>query len=120
MPVAVLKDSKRLELEDIPVLKQGPEEVLVKIVSCGFCATDDKAIKGIRRNVSFPLIPGYEPAEIVAEIGKNVTHFKIDDEVICQPSGYCGRAGGESQPGPRNVRPLRHVRGQYGELVAVS
>jgi Zn-dependent alcohol dehydrogenase len=49
-----------------------------------------KAIKGILRNVTFPFIPGHEPAEIVAEVGPGVTHFKPGDEVICQPSGFCG------------------------------
>jgi threonine dehydrogenase-like Zn-dependent dehydrogenase len=40
--------------------------------------------------VKFPLIPGHEPAGIVAKVGKYVTHFKEGDEVIIQPSGYCG------------------------------
>lgn len=90
MLAAILKDFNRLELEEIPVPKPGPGEVLVKIVSCGFCATDYKAIMGIRQNVKFPLIPGHEPSGIVAEVGPNVLHFKPGDEVICQPSGYCG------------------------------
>ena len=69
MLAAVLQDFNQLELKDveIPVPKTG--EVVVRIKSCGFCATDYKAIKGIRRNVSFPLIPGHEPAGIVHSIG---------------------------------------------------
>ena len=90
MLAAVLKDFNRLELEDVPVPEPKDDEVLVKIVSCGFCATDYKAIKGIRRNVKFPLIAGHEPAGIVAKAGRGVKHFKEGDEVICQPSGYCG------------------------------
>jgi len=90
MLAAVLHDFNRLDLEDVPVPQPKDDEVLVKIVSCGFCATDYKAIKGIRRNVSFPLIAGHEPAGIVAGIGRNVKHFQEGDEVICQPSGYCG------------------------------
>ena len=64
--------------------------MLVKIVSCGFCATDYKAIKGIRTNVTFPLIAGHEPSGIIAAVGSGVKHFKEGDAVICQPSGYCG------------------------------
>jgi L-iditol 2-dehydrogenase len=90
MLAAVLKDFNRLELENIPIPQPKDGEVLVKIVSCGFCATDYKAIKGIRRNVAFPFIPGHEPAGIVAGVGKGAHHFKEGDEVICQPSGYCG------------------------------
>jgi len=71
MLAAVLRDYDKLALEDLPVPQPGPGEVLVRIKSCGFCATDFKAIKGIRRNVRFPLVPGHEPAGIVAAIGEN-------------------------------------------------
>jgi L-iditol 2-dehydrogenase len=91
MLAAVLHDFDKLVLEDVPIPK--PEnlgEVVVKIVSCGVCATDYKAIRGIRRNVKFPLIAGHEPAGIVAAVGPGVTHFKPGDAVIVQPSGFCG------------------------------
>ncbi|MBR1967178.1 MAG: alcohol dehydrogenase catalytic domain-containing protein, partial [Lentisphaeria bacterium] len=87
---AVLKDFNNLVLEEVPTPIPGPGEVLVKIVSCGFCATDYKAIKGIRTNVTFPLIAGHEPSGIIAAVGSGVKHFKEGDAVICQPSGYCG------------------------------
>ena len=47
-----------LELVDIADPTPAPGEVVVRIRSCGFCATDYKAIKGIRRNVAFPFTPG--------------------------------------------------------------
>ena len=55
MLAAVLHDFDNLVLEDVPIPK--PEnlgEVVVRIASCGICATDYKAIKGIRRNVRVP------------------------------------------------------------------
>jgi propanol-preferring alcohol dehydrogenase len=90
MLAAVLRDFDRLELEELPTPEPGPGEALVRIRSCGFCATDFKAIRGIRRNVTFPLIPGHEPAGVVAAVGPLVTNVKVGDEVIIQPSGYCG------------------------------
>ena len=90
MLAAVLEDFNNLVLKEVPTPVPGPGEVLVKVISCGFCATDYKAIKGIRRNVEFPLIPGHEPSGIIAAVGPGVVHFKEGDEVICQPSGYCG------------------------------
>jgi L-iditol 2-dehydrogenase len=90
MLAAVLKDYNQLVLEDFPKPKPGAGQVVVQIRSCGICATDYKAIKGIRRNVKFPLICGHEPSGIVDEVGVGVTSFKPGDEVICQPSGYCG------------------------------
>jgi len=90
MLAAVLKGFDDLVLEDVPVPDPGPGEVVVRIKSCGFCATDYKAIRGIRRNVTFPFIPGHEPAGVVSTVGPGVDCFKEGDEVICQPSGYCG------------------------------
>jgi threonine dehydrogenase-like Zn-dependent dehydrogenase len=119
MLAAVLRDYHQLELDDLPIPEPRAGEVLVRIQSCGFCATDFKAIKGIRRNVRFPLIPGHEPAGVVAAVGAGVAHVKEGDEVIIQPSGYCGvcpncrlgmthycdRAYTTGGDGPEDVRP---------------
>jgi len=90
MLAAILKDFNNLALEDVAQPEPGAAEVVVRIKSCGICATDYKAIKGIRRNVEFPTIPGHEPSGIVSAVGTGVKHFKEGDEVIIQPSGYCG------------------------------
>jgi len=91
MLAAVLHDVDRLELEEVPKPRaQDFGEVVVAIKACGICATDYKAIRGIRRNVRFPCILGHEASGVVAEVGPGVAHFKVGDEVIVQPSGYCG------------------------------
>ena len=90
MQAAVLKDFGRLVLEDVPDPRPGPREVVVRVKSCGICATDYKAVRGIRRNVKFPFIAGHEVSGVVAEAGHGVLQFKEGDEVIVQPSGYCG------------------------------
>jgi len=90
MLAAVLKDFNQLVLEDVPAPKPGLNEVVVRVKSCGFCATDYKAIKGIRRNVTFPCIPGHEASGIVAEAGAAVEYFREGDEVIIHPVGSCG------------------------------
>ena len=98
MLAAVLHDFDHLELEEVPIPRaEGFGEVVVKITSCGICATDYKAIKGMRKNVTFPSILGHEPSGIVADVGPGVSHFKVGDQVIVQPSGstvaYAGTAG---------------------------
>ena len=90
MLAAVLKEVDKLVLEDVPIPEPSLGEVVVRIKSCGFCATDYKAIKGIRRNVAFPLVPGHEPSGIVSAVGPGVRHVVEGDAVICQPSGFCG------------------------------
>ena len=91
MLAAVLHDFNKLELEELP--RPEPEthgDVVVKVNACGICATDYKAIKGIRRNVTFPYIAGHEASGVVSELGPGAAHFKVGDEVILQPSGSCG------------------------------
>jgi D-arabinose 1-dehydrogenase-like Zn-dependent alcohol dehydrogenase len=91
MLAAVLRDFNKLELEEVAVPRaENVGEVVVRIKSCGICGTDYKAIKGIRRNVKFPIIVGHEPSGVVSEVGPGVTHFKVGDEVIVQPLGHCG------------------------------
>jgi len=91
MLAAVLHDFNDLRLERVPIPHATDYgDVVVRIVSCGICATDYKAIRGIRRNVTFPSIQGHEPSGVVSEIGPGVTHVKVGDEVIVQPLGYCG------------------------------
>lgn len=91
MLAAVLHDFDKLKLEEVPQPHPiDPEDVVVRINSCGICATDYKAIRGIRRNVAFPFIPGHEPSGVVAEVGSAVRNFKEGDPVVIMPSGYCG------------------------------
>jgi len=91
MLAAVLHDFNDLRLEQIPIPRaEDFGDVVVRIESCGICATDYKAIKGIRRNVTFPSIQGHEASGVVAEVGPGVSHFKVGDEVIVQPLGHCG------------------------------
>ena len=93
MLAAVLRDFDDLVLEDVPEPDPGLGEVVVRVTCCGFCATDYKAIKGVRRNVSFPCIVGHEPAGVVAKVGVGVEQFAEGDEVIVCPSGSCGMCG---------------------------
>jgi len=91
MLAAVLHDFNDLRLAKIPRPQPADNaDVLVEIRACGICATDFKAVRGIRRNVRFPFIAGHEAAGVVAELGPGCTHFRVGDEVICQPLGYCG------------------------------
>lgn len=126
MLAAVLRGVDDLVLEEVPIPEPSANEVVVRVKSCGICATDYKAIKGIRRNVTFPARLGHEPSGIVARVGSNVANVREGDEVIIQPTGYCGlchycrvglthycehtyTTGGD---GPEDVRP-----GSFAEYV---
>ncbi len=120
MLAAVLHDFDDLRLEQVPMPRADDSgDVVVQVKSCGICATDYKAIKGIRRNVSFPSVQGHEISGVVAEVGPAVNHFQVGEAVIVQPLGSCGlceycRAGNTHYcthsfvlggDGPEDVRP---------------
>ena len=91
MLAAVLHDFNDLRLEQVPVpVAENLGDVVVRVKACGICATDFKAIRGIRRNVTFPSIQGHEMSGVVAEVGPGVQHFRVGDEVVVAPSGFCG------------------------------
>ena len=90
MKAAVLRKFGEIAVEEVPMPEPGIGEVLVQVKACGICQTDYKAFLGKRDNVVFPKILGHEPAGVVADVGPGVKAFKEGDEVIVQPSGFCG------------------------------
>lgn len=63
-------------------------EVLVKVVACGVCHTDDVARNQIIP-VPLPAVFGHEGCGIILETGPGVTEFKAGDKVGFS-YGYCG------------------------------
>ncbi len=91
MLAAMLHGVNDLRLEEVPTPRaENFGDVVVQIKACGLCATDYKAIKGLRGNVAFPSIVGHEPSGIVFEVGPGVSNFKVGEAVIVQPLGHCG------------------------------
>lgn len=90
MLAAVLRGVNKLVLTDLPKPEPGPTQVRVRMKATGICATDWKAVRGKRTNVTFPAILGHENAGVVDEVGSVVKYFKPGDEVILSPRGYCG------------------------------
>ncbi|TMR00539.1 NADP-dependent oxidoreductase [Actinomadura soli] len=92
-----------LEVRDVPEPKLGPESVLVDVRTVSVNPVDWQIAAGhldSRFDVRFPVIPGWDVAGVVAEIGPTVTEFAVGDEVI----GY--------------VREDSIGRGTYAERVA--
>jgi NAD+-dependent secondary alcohol dehydrogenase Adh1 len=82
--------------EEVPDAKiKNPDDVIVRIGGAGVCRTDLHIIEGVWRSkvdLQLPHIMGHENAGWIEEVGKNVTHLKVGDPVICHPlitSGHC-------------------------------
>ena len=71
-----------LRIEEVPIPRPGPGEVLVKVVATGVCHTDLHAADGDWPvKPALPFIPGHEGAGIVAAVGAGVTGLKEGDPV---------------------------------------
>lgn len=58
-----------------------PKDVLIDIKYTGICHSDIHHVKGEWQKETYPLVPGHEIAGIVAEIGTEVTKYKVGDRV---------------------------------------
>ena len=95
-------ERKTLELADLPDPRPKENEILVKISVCGVCHTDLDEIEGRLTPPKLPVALGHQIAGTVADKGKNVRRFDIDDRVgigwlysSCGVCDFC-RAGNEN------------------------
>ena len=94
MKAAVVHDFQRpLEIDDLPVPEPGPEQVLVRIETCGLCHTDIHAARGEWPvKPSPPFIPGHEGVGRVVDLGSGNSHGIEEGMRVALPwLGYaCG------------------------------
>lgn len=85
---------KPLVLEQVPVPKPDPDQILVRIAATGVCHTDLHAVKGDWPvKPTLPFIPGHEGVGTVAAVGSRVKRIKEGDRVgvpwLHTACGYC-------------------------------
>lgn len=97
-----LAERKTLELADLPDPRPKENEILVKISVCGVCHTDLDEVEGRLTPPKLPVALGHQIAGTVADKGKDVRRFDIDDRVgigwlysSCGVCDFC-RAGNEN------------------------
>ena len=77
MKVMVLEEPKELlVLKTVPLPVPLPQQVLIKVISCGVCKTDPHIIDGELTQPKLPLIPDHEIVGIVVLTGNNVMSLK--------------------------------------------
>ncbi|RPE75853.1 NAD(P)-dependent alcohol dehydrogenase [Vulcaniibacterium tengchongense] len=59
----------------------GPREVLIDILYCGVCHSDVHQARGDWGRMLFPMVPGHEIVGRVAQVGAEVTRWKVGDAV---------------------------------------
>lgn len=98
-----------LEISDVPEPKLGPESVLIDVRTVSVNPVDWQTAAGgldLRFDAHFPVIPGWDVAGVVAQVGPTVTEYAVGDEVI----GYVREDGiGRGTYAERVAAPLRTI-----------
>lgn len=82
--------NRPVSVETILVPDPGPGEVLVDVLTCGVCQTDQHYVDGAVGE-EFPYLLGHEAAGTVAAVGEGVTHLAAGDLVILNWRAVCGQ-----------------------------
>lgn len=80
-----------LQLANVPVPEVGANDVLVAIHAAGLNLLDSKIKSGEFKLIlpyKLPLILGHDVAGVVTKVGKDVTNFKVGDEVYSRPQDH--------------------------------
>ncbi|HWO67929.1 MAG TPA: zinc-dependent alcohol dehydrogenase [Umezawaea sp.] len=87
--------SAPLELREVPIPAPGPQQILIRMETCGICHTDIHIAHGdwpIKPEL--PLIPGHEGIGIVERVGEGVAASRIGQRVALPWLGSaCGQCG---------------------------
>ncbi len=89
MRAVVFDAPTRVALQQIPRPEPQPDQVIVKVMACGLCGTDLHLFHG-DFPTRYPLVPGHEFSGVIAEIGNQVSDWRVGDRVIADPNIACG------------------------------
>ncbi|MFZ2052705.1 MAG: alcohol dehydrogenase catalytic domain-containing protein [Candidatus Aminicenantales bacterium] len=90
MKAAVWYNNQDIRIEEVPLRRPDPREMLVKVISCGICGSD---IVEWYRMPRAPLVQGHELGAEVVEVGPSVERFKPGDRVFIAPKVPCMNCG---------------------------
>jgi len=88
MRVAMYYNNRDVRLEELPVPKIGPGELLIRTRASGICGSDLMEWYRIKKA---PLVLGHEVTGVVAEVGDGVENFRVGDRVFSSHHVSCGQ-----------------------------
>jgi 2-desacetyl-2-hydroxyethyl bacteriochlorophyllide A dehydrogenase len=123
MKAAVLVEPGKIEIQDIDIPKIGPDEILVKLKTCGICTVEQRLYKGDMK-IFFPIIPGHEASGEIIEVGPKVIGsfspgmpVALDLVTRCGECYYCRT--GKSNMCVNRYKKGQRVLGGFAEYRAV-
>jgi D-arabinose 1-dehydrogenase-like Zn-dependent alcohol dehydrogenase len=110
-------------MQEIPVPKTGPRDVLVKVKAAGICHSDAHYRAGTSRVDPLPLTLGHEVSGVIEEIGSDVSGFKPGDRVClhymvtCGHCVYCDRGNEQFCTSGKMIG--KYTDGGYAEYIKI-
>ncbi|MEW6368548.1 MAG: zinc-dependent dehydrogenase [Acidobacteriota bacterium] len=92
MRVGMYYNNRDVRVEEMPVPRIGPGEMLVKVVASGICGSDVLEWYRVKKA---PRVLGHEIAGDIVEVGDGVRNYKVGDRVFvahhipCNTCRYC-------------------------------
>ena len=92
MKAVQLLEKGRIELRDIPKPVISENEILLRVRAASICGTDIRMWKNGYKGVTpeTPLTLGHEFAGDIAEVGSNVSDYRVGQRVAVAPNIGCG------------------------------
>ena len=108
----------------VPVPSHGPDGVLIEVRAAGLCRSDWHGWQGHDPDIkTLPHVGGHEFAGVIAEVGRDVHHWKVGDRVTIPFVAGCGDCeqcrDGAAQVCDRQYQPGFTGWGAFAEFVAV-
>ncbi|HYK91830.1 MAG TPA: zinc-binding dehydrogenase [Acidobacteriota bacterium] len=121
MTAAVLYGKRDVRIEQIPIPRIGPGEVLVRIKAALTCGTDLKVYRqGFHaRMIVPPAVFGHELAGIVEDVGEGVESFTPGMRVVSANSGPCNECFFCERHLANLCEDLQFINGAYAEFIKI-
>ena len=91
MKALVLEEYKKLVIDEVPAPEVAPNEVLVRVKSCGICGSDIHGFDGGSGRRIPPVIMGHEASGTVDQVGSDVSRLRPGDRVTFDSTISCGQ-----------------------------
>ncbi|MHA2028568.1 MAG: alcohol dehydrogenase catalytic domain-containing protein [Candidatus Kariarchaeaceae archaeon] len=123
MKAAVFTGDKKLVIEEREIPTIAENEILIKIVACGVCHTDEGYIEGTPTFKKLPIILGHEASGYVEKVGSRVDQFNEGDAVLIPPVLTCGECKyclkERETLCSKQVMLGNHIDGAFAEYIAL-
>ncbi len=90
MKQAVMTAPGQIVIHDIPRPPIQDHQILLRTCRIGVCGSDIHVWHGKHPYTGYPVVQGHEVSGVVAEVGRAVSGFAVDDPVTFMPQVTCG------------------------------